>query len=325
MYLKVSLAVSAYLVYAALVGFHSYVAYNFLRLIVCFFSIYSAFIWLKIYNSLYERLIFWKLPGRLFWGFVVIAIAINPFFKIHLSRTTWGILDIIFAGFILFCTWLLYFDDDVKSALNDTPQEEDIINSSSQKTNVVKRNRHSRTRILSASLPGHLSRDSSCTVSHRLKSGNFSVIRQSPDSSRQSSSVLQDGVIDSLRELNGFADLRFGETLSVIQKSHQMKLVGYQTGTAAYHVFIPDAHGCVSFSGSVVVRAVFMDNKLVGVIIAFDKEMIPERLRIMRALYGDYSESSIGTYIWKGPFALIIMQELNGKGVISLMGVPRKQ
>ena len=297
----------------------------FFVLLFAFFLFIQLFFWLKIYNSLYERLIFWKLPGRLFWGFVVIAIVVNPFFKIHLGRTTWGILDIIFAVFILFCAFLVYFDDDIKSVLNNTLQEANIANSSSQKINMVKPKRHSCKRGAAVTLPGHSPRDSLRTVSHRFKPGNFPVARQTPDSSRQSSSGLQDSVIDSLRELNGFADLRFGETLSAIQESHQMKLVGYQTGTAAYHVFIPDAHGCVSFSGSVVVRAVFMDNKLVGVIIAFDKEMIPERLRIMRALYGNYSEPSIGTYIWKGPFTLIIMQELNGKGVISLMGLPRKQ
>jgi ABC-type enterochelin transport system permease subunit len=94
MYFKISLAVSAFLVYTAFIGFGSYAPYNILRTVVCLYSAYSAYFW-------YEK------SERFMWAFAIMAIMINPIFKVHFSRATWGMIDIIFAGIILFATWRL--------------------------------------------------------------------------------------------------------------------------------------------------------------------------------------------------------------------------
>lgn len=88
MYLKISLAVIAFLLYAAIIGFHSYAPYNILRLTVCLFSVYSACLW-------------YKKSEFLTWGFAIMAIVMNPIVKIHLSRETWGIVDFVFICVIV--------------------------------------------------------------------------------------------------------------------------------------------------------------------------------------------------------------------------------
>lgn len=130
--------------------------------------------------------------------------------------------------------------------------------------------------------------------------------------------ALQVSAMNEIQDPNGFADLRFGASLEDIQASHQTKFLGYQSGTAAYHILVPDAHGSVYFSGSVVVRGVFTDNKLSSVIIAFSQETIPARVAGMQKLFGDYVKSH-GMYQWSGPFSTIIMTSMNGNGMIAIV------
>lgn len=98
MYLKIALAVSVFLLYASFIGFSSYGPYNILRFVVCLFSVFSACLW-------YGK------SERFMWAFVTMAIVMNPIMKIHLSRSTWTVVDLIFAGIILVSTWLLYRED----------------------------------------------------------------------------------------------------------------------------------------------------------------------------------------------------------------------
>lgn len=126
-----------------------------------------------------------------------------------------------------------------------------------------------------------------------------------------------------LQDPNGFADLRWGEPLKAIQESHVMKLAGYQSGTAAYHVLVPDAHSSVYFSGPVIVRAVFMDNRLVGIIIPFSKEDFHQRLQGMTKLFGNPEKTNSTFYTWKGPFSMIILTVLNNNGIIMLASKPQ--
>lgn len=125
----------------------------------------------------------------------------------------------------------------------------------------------------------------------------------------------QASAMDSIQDPNGFADLRFGETIEDIKATHYTKLLGYQSGTAAYHIVVLDAHGSLYFSGSVIARGVFTDNRLSGVIIAFDQETIPKRVAGLQRLLGDY-EKSQGMYKWDGPFSTVIMTRMNGKGML---------
>lgn len=126
-----------------------------------------------------------------------------------------------------------------------------------------------------------------------------------------------------LQDPNGFADLRWGEPLTAIQESHRTKLAGYQSGTAAYHVLVPDAHNSVYFIGPVIVRAVFMDNRLVGIIIPFSKEDFDQRLHGMTKLFGNPEKTNSTFYTWKGPFTVIILTELNDNGIIMLTAKPQ--
>lgn len=123
--------------------------------------------------------------------------------------------------------------------------------------------------------------------------------------------------MDVAQDPNGFADLQLGATVEDIQSSHQTKFLGYQSGTAAYHIYVPDAHGSVYFSGPVVVRGVFTNNRLSSVIIAFSQETIPQRVVGMKKLLGNY-ELNQGVYTWKGPFSTIFMLRMNGKGMIAI-------
>lgn len=98
MYFKISVAVSAFLLYAAFIGFHSYDPYNILRTVVCLFSAYSAY-------RVYEK------SETFSWIFAIMAIIINPIIKIHLSKSTWGLVDVVFAGIILFNAWIFKSED----------------------------------------------------------------------------------------------------------------------------------------------------------------------------------------------------------------------
>ena len=98
MYFKISVVVSAFLLYAAFIGFHSYGPYNILRTVVCLFSAYSAY-------RLYEK------SETFAWIFAIMAIIINPIIKIHLSKSTWSLVDVVFAGIILFSAWIFKSED----------------------------------------------------------------------------------------------------------------------------------------------------------------------------------------------------------------------
>lgn len=125
----------------------------------------------------------------------------------------------------------------------------------------------------------------------------------------------QASAMDSIQDPNGFADLRFGATVEDIKATHYTKFLGYQSGTSAFHIVVRDAHGSLYFSGTVIARGVFTDNRLSGVIIAFDKETIPERVAGLHRLLGEY-EKSQGMYKWDGPFSTVIMTSMNGKGML---------
>lgn len=39
------------------------------------------------------------------------AIIINPIIKIHLNKSTWSLVDVVFAGIILFSAWIFKSED----------------------------------------------------------------------------------------------------------------------------------------------------------------------------------------------------------------------
>lgn len=123
-----------------------------------------------------------------------------------------------------------------------------------------------------------------------------------------------------LQEPAGFAGLRFGESLDNIQSAYKTKLVGFQSGTAAYHIWVPEANACLLFTGPIVVRGIFLDNKLIGVIIPFDKEDFQKRLNGFEKNLGGLKKFGPQMYGWSGSSTIIFIQELNGKGIISIAG-----
>ena len=126
-------------------------------------------------------------------------------------------------------------------------------------------------------------------------------------------------VMRDTRDVNGFADLYWLETLASVQKDHMTKLVGHQSGFPAYHILIPDAHGCVCFEGPVVVRGVFsMDNKLWAIIIPFSKEMFPERLKEMSELFGSPNKIATNFYVWEGQTSIVSLTKANNQGIVVL-------
>lgn len=131
------------------------------------------------------------------------------------------------------------------------------------------------------------------------------------------SSPLTVYAMDELQDPNGFADLRWGESLSDIQATHKTELKGYYSGSAGYHIWVPDAHGSVYFVGPTCVRGVFIDNKLMSVIIAFSIEDFQARLRGMTKLFGT-PEYENGFYSWTGPFSIIMLTKRNNNGMILL-------
>lgn len=88
MYLKSSLAVTAFLLYTALVGFHGIAPYNMLRWITFIYCGYAALYWS-------ER------KSHLTWIFFAMLIIINPIFKFHMQKGTWQFIDIIFSIIIV--------------------------------------------------------------------------------------------------------------------------------------------------------------------------------------------------------------------------------
>lgn len=131
--------------------------------------------------------------------------------------------------------------------------------------------------------------------------------------------------MNGIQDPNGFADLFWGESLSDVQATHTTKFLEYQSGTASYRIWIPDAHGSLYFAGPVDVRGVFRANKLIYILIRFSKETIPQRVVGMTKLYGAPEEPSKGFYTWKGPFSLIIMCEMNNVGMLTLAEIPQQK
>lgn len=125
-------------------------------------------------------------------------------------------------------------------------------------------------------------------------------------------------VLRDTRDVNGFADLYWLETLASVQEDHMTKFVGHQSGAAAYHILIPDAHGCVYFEGPVVVRGVFMDNKLCAIIIPFSKEMFPERLKGMSKLFGSPNKIATDFYVLEGQISIVLLTKANNQGIVVL-------
>nr|DAL84897.1 MAG TPA: hypothetical protein [Caudoviricetes sp.] len=88
MYLKSSLAVIAFLLYASLMGFHGIAPYNALRWITFIYCGYAALYWCE------RKVIF-------IWIFSTMAIIINPVFKFHMQKSNWQVIDIIFSIIIV--------------------------------------------------------------------------------------------------------------------------------------------------------------------------------------------------------------------------------
>jgi hypothetical protein len=82
-------AVIAALMLLVAVGDRPYDYYQLLRFVVCGAGAYIA--WLS-YHSKYP----WAV-----WLFGFVAILFNPLAPVHLSRATWGLLDLVCAGLFL--------------------------------------------------------------------------------------------------------------------------------------------------------------------------------------------------------------------------------
>lgn len=87
MYLKSSLAIIVFLLYASLIGFHGIAPYNALRWITFIYCGYAALFWCE------RKVIF-------IWIFSVMAIVINPIFKFHMQKVV-GRLLISFSQLLL--------------------------------------------------------------------------------------------------------------------------------------------------------------------------------------------------------------------------------
>ncbi len=126
--------------------------------------------------------------------------------------------------------------------------------------------------------------------------------------------------MDMIQDPNGFADLHWDETLQDVQASHQTKLARFVSGTASYHILIPDAHGSVYFAGPVVACGVFKDNKLYAIIIPFSKELMQPRLEGMIKMWGKPDEQpGKDWYEWKGPFSIVSLSYWQGSKNASVM------
>lgn len=93
MYLKSSLAIIVFLLYASLIGFHGIAPYNALRWITFIYCGYAALYWS-------ER------KSHLTWIFFAMLIIINPIFKFHMQKGSWQVIDIIFS--IIIAASILY-------------------------------------------------------------------------------------------------------------------------------------------------------------------------------------------------------------------------
>jgi len=60
--------------------------YTLLRIVVCVVAVYTAYVSYKAGNQPWT------------WIMAVMALIFNPIFKIHFSRETWAIIDLISAG-----------------------------------------------------------------------------------------------------------------------------------------------------------------------------------------------------------------------------------
>ena len=120
---------------------------------------------------------------------------------------------------------------------------------------------------------------------------------------------------------NGFSDLRWGQTLETVQQSHIVTFMGYYGGSAHYEITIKDAHGSLYFSGSVEVRGIFRENKLIGIQIPFAAEQFSARLSALTKLCGTPKNNGKGVYMWDGPStAMLMFQKDYYEGVIVLAG-----
>lgn len=128
------------------------------------------------------------------------------------------------------------------------------------------------------------------------------------------------GKMNLLQDPGGFADLRLGETLTDIQASHATKLIERNSGIERYLILVPDAHGSLFFVGSVAAQGFFSDNKLIAIVIPFDIENFAERLEGIKKILGDCEIVDSKAYGWSGPLSIVVMQEVSGKGIISISG-----
>ena len=124
--------------------------------------------------------------------------------------------------------------------------------------------------------------------------------------------------MDMYQDPNGFADLHWGETLEAVQATHKTKFARYVSGTASYHIYIPDAHGSVYFSGPVTLCGVFNESKLYGIIIHFSKELLPERLKGMTKMWGA-PKMYKNVYTWEGPFSLVLVADGPKAATVSIV------
>ena len=147
---------------------------------------------------------------------------------------------------------------------------------------------------------------------------NLNTVDDNAPKTNEANPAMRGGVIDFLADPNGFADLRFGETLEDVQASHETKFIDGKNGKALYAILVPDAHGSLFFIGSVFVKGIFWNNKLGAILIPFDKELFTERLEGLRKILGEYDGSDPGVYTWKGPFSIIMLGKMGGKGMLSI-------
>lgn len=128
---------------------------------------------------------------------------------------------------------------------------------------------------------------------------------------------------DIFHDPNGFCDIHWDETLSTIQSTHTTQLLGYYTGSVHYGIFIPEAKGCLYFSGPVAIRGIFMDDKLFGIQIPFSIEDYQNRYNALCRILGTPDDSNDnGFYCWKGPATFVMLTKSQNKGVLVLAKNP---
>lgn len=121
----------------------------------------------------------------------------------------------------------------------------------------------------------------------------------------------------------GFADLHWGETLEAVQQTHKAKFARYMNGTASYHIYIPDAHGSVYFSGPVTLCGIFNENKLFGIVIPFSRELLSARIEGLTKMWGTPKRYK-DVYIWEGPFSLVLVNDGPKAATVSIVQRPNK-